>query len=199
MYSRGLSAEFRVCDNARLVCGAEQECKKPILELPGICVPKTCQSDQGCGNFKCGERGCITCENATCALPADRFLTLLNDTGVFGSICDPDYGTVLGSLGFEAAGLARKFALTKFPDCADTVKCCAAGVADDACMTEEAICVRVNGTVIANDRGTGWVYDASGNSIFFDGTYVPPTDATITVSYTRAPGEMALSCDANLQ
>jgi hypothetical protein len=199
MYSRGLSAEFRVCDDARLTCAEDQECKKPIMELPGICVPRTCQTDQGCGNFKCGERGCITCENATCALPADRFLTLLNDTGVFGSICDPDYGRVLGSLGFEAAGLSRKFTLTKFPDCASSVPCCAADVPAEQCNDKEAICVRVDGTIIPNDRAAGWVYDASGNAIFFDGSYVPPTDATISVSYTRAPGDMALSCAANLQ
>jgi hypothetical protein len=198
MYSRGVSSEFRVCDNARLVCGADQECKKPIAELPGICVPKTCQTDQACGNFKCGDRGCITCENAACALPSDRFLTLLGDTGVFGSICAPDYGVVLGSLGFEAAGLARKFVMTKFPDCAKSVPCCA-DAADAACTTKVPVCVRVNGEIIPNDRAMGWVYDASSNAVFFDGTFVPPTDATVTVSYTSAPGDMPLACDANLQ
>ncbi len=199
MYSRGLSAEFRVCDTARLKCPSDEDCKTSVPDLPGICVPKTCQVDQDCGNFKCGDAGCITCENTTCALPADRFLQLLGDTGVFGSICEPDYGTVLGSLGFEAAGLARKFALTKYPDCAQKIPCCAAGVADDQCDTEASVCVRVNGAAIPNDRGTGWVYDGSANAIFFDGTYVPPTDATISVAYTRAPGDMALACDANLQ
>jgi hypothetical protein len=199
MYSRGLSAEFRVCDNARLTCADGQACKRPINELPGICVPSTCSVDQDCGNFQCGDRGCVTCENAACALPSDRFLNLLSDTGVFGSICEPDYGTVLGSLGFEAAGLARKFALTKFPDCGKSVPCCAPGVSDDACTTTVPVCVRVNGEILPNDRATGWVYDASANSVFFDGSFVPPTDATIAVSYTRAPGDTALACDANLQ
>jgi hypothetical protein len=199
MYSRGLAAEFRVCDQGRLACPEGQSCKNPVPDLPGVCVPNQCQIDQDCGNFKCGDRGCATCENATCALPAPRFLELLSKNGVFGSICAPDYGVVLGSLGFEAAGLSRKFSLTKFPDCAKQVPCCAADVPDDACTMKASVCVRVNGTPIPNERQGGWVYDAAGNAIFFDGAYVPPTDATLTISYNRAPGMSALSCDANLQ
>lgn len=200
MYSRGLSAEFRVCDGMRLTCAEGQTCKAPVPNLPGVCVPNSCQIDQDCGNFKCSdEAGCITCENAACALPANQFLELLERNGVFGSICDADYGKVLGSLGFEAAGLARKFSITKYPDCAKQVPCCAAGVADDQCENEVPVCVRVEGEPIPNERETGWVYDASANAIFFDGSYVPPTDATISISYNTAPGEQALSCDANLQ
>jgi hypothetical protein len=161
-------------------------------------VPQGCQSDQACGNFQCPSGACVTCEGGACALPAPRFLELLTETGVFGSICE-DYADVLGSLGFEAAGLARKFALTKHPDCAKTVPCCESGVPDAQCTEKKPMCVRVDGAVIPNERATGWVYDASGNSVFFDGGYVPPTGATVSISYTRAPGEMALSCDVNVQ
>jgi hypothetical protein len=201
MYSRGLSPEFRVCDDKRLKCPTGDTCKAPVPGLPGVCVPDTaCQIDQDCGNFKCdNNRGCITCSNAKCELPANNFLKLLEDNGVFGSICNPDYGNVLGALGFEAAGLARKFALTKGPDCQKTVKCCAADVAEADCTVEAPVCVRVNGAVIANERAAGWVYESGSNAIFFDGGFVPPTDATISVSYRASSTGSAISCEAQLQ
>ena len=201
MYSRGLSAEFRVCDATRLTCPDGSKCTAPVPGLPGVCVPDTgCQIDQDCGNFKCSnDRGCITCSNAQCLLPADNFLKLLEDNGVFGSICSPDYGRVLGALGFEAAGLARKFELTKGPDCQKTVKCCPTGVADADCTVEAPVCVRVNGEIIPNERGAGWVYESGGNAIFFDGSFVPPTDADISVSYRASSTGDAISCELQLQ
>jgi hypothetical protein len=201
MYSRGLSGEFRVCDGTRLTCPTGQACQAPVPNLPGVCVPSgQCQVDQDCGNFKCGDDiGCVTCENNACNLKGDLFLQLLERNGIFGSICDADYGRVLNALGFEAAGLSRKFELTKFPDCSKGV-CCGVEDAEGNCDTPEVpVCVRVNGEVIANNRASGWVYEAGGNAVFFDGTFVPPTDADIQVSYRIAPGDEALSCDAALQ
>lgn len=201
MYSRGLSPEFRVCDDKRLKCPEGDACKAPVPGLPGVCVPATgCQLDQDCGNFKCdNDRGCITCSNAQCVLPAENFLKLLEDNGVFGSICNPDYGNVLGALGFEAAGLARKFELTKGPNCDKTVKCCPTGTADADCTVEVPVCVRVNGEIIPNERAAGWVYEAGSNAIFFDGSYVPPTDADIAVSYRAATTGAPISCEVRLQ
>lgn len=197
MYTRGLSSEFRVCDNKRLTCPDGDACQSPIGQFPvaggevGVCVPTSaCQNDQDCGNFKCGEGGCIVCENNQCVAKADKFLELLERNGVFGSICAPDYGTVLGALGFEAAGLSRKFELTKFPNCAEQVEC-GSGTAP--------ICVKVDGEVIPNDRLDGWVWDPSSNAVFFDGGFVPPTDAPIEVSYRIAVGDRALSCETAVQ
>lgn len=200
MYSRGLGNEFRVCDGKRLTCPDGSKCEAPVPDLPGVCVPAgSCQIDQDCGNFKCSDdNGCIRCENAICNLAAPNFLELLEDNGIFGSICDPDYGKVLGALGFEAAGLARKFELTKGPNCDKTVPCCAADVAEDACEVEAAVCVRVAGNVIPNQRADGWVYEAGSNAVFFDGSFVPPTDADITVSYKAAPKD-ALNCELKLK
>ena len=116
---------------------------------------------------------------------------LLSRNGVFGSICSPDYGVVLGALGFEAAGLRRKFELSKLPDCAKTVPC-----PDDA--TQKPMCVKVDGVVIPNDRATGWVYELGSNAIFFDGSYVPATDASIEVSYKKSAAMTQLSCGTAL-
>ena len=201
MYSRGLSGEFRVCDEQRLTCPDDSACSRPVPGLPGVCVPTGgCQIDQDCGNFKCGDNaGCITCENAACVLKPDLFLQLLERNGIFGSICDSDYGRVLNALGFEAAGLSRKFELTKYPDCSKGV-CCGTEDAEGNC--DEAlvpVCVKVGSETIPNDRANGWVYESGGNAIFFDGTFVPPTASDIQVSYRIAPGEKALSCEEALQ
>lgn len=202
MYTRGLSSEFRVCDDTRLTCESGSSCEKPIGGFPtaggelGVCVPTgACQTDQDCGNFKCGEEGCIACENATCVAKAERFVPLLERNGIFGSICAPDYGIVLGALGFEAAGLSRKFELTKFPDCSQQVECGTATA---------PVCVKVAGEVIPNDRATGWVWEPSANAIFFDGSFVPPTDAPVEVTYRiaragAAEATMALGCDTALK
>ena len=200
MYSRGLSAEFRVCDEKRLLCAAGSKCSAPVAGLPGVCVPETCTADAECGTFKCLDgAGCIKCEANACTLPSTRFLELLEQTGVFGSICAPDYGKVLGSLGFEAAGLQRKFVLTKNPNCVEKVKCCADGSEDASCMEETPICVRVNGAPIPNERTAGWVYETGSNAVFFDGDFVPPTDATVTIAYKVLRAGQPTACASALQ
>lgn len=188
MYSRGLTAEFRVCDEQRLQCPANNACQRPVQGLPGICAPSgACTRDQDCGNFQCANGvGCVRCNNGQCVADAESFSQLLQNNGIFGSICD-DYSQVLDALGFEAAGLSRKFPLTKYIDCTKTVPCNG---------KEETICVQVGEQFIPNDRQTGWVYDSSSNAVFFDGSFVPPTDAPIQVSYrvSRLPNE-SLSCE----
>jgi hypothetical protein len=200
MYSRGQEAEFRACDNKRLLCSAGEHCQAPVPDLPGICVSAaSCMTDQDCGNFKCGDAGCVTCASGACNVSVQNFVLLLQRTGVFGSICSEDYSQVLSALGYEAAGLRRKFELTKNADCTQKVKCCDMGVDDMACKTETPMCVKVNGAPIPNDRATGWVYEASSNAVFFDGSFVPPTDASVTVSYKLSRASTPLSCTTALK
>jgi hypothetical protein len=172
-----------------------------VQNIPGVCVPSgTCTIDQDCGNFKCDDNeGCTRCVSGSCTLEPARFLELLGQTGIYGSICSPAYDRILGKLGFEAAGLSRKFVLTKNPDCTKKVKCCADGIADEACTEEQFVCVKVSGQPIPNERSAGWVYEPSSNAIFFDGSFVPPTDATISVSYRLSQASTALSCTTALQ
>lgn len=201
MYSRGLSSELRTCDGKRLLCQSGERCEVAVPGVPGLCVPTTCNTDQDCGNFKCGpndDTGCIACQAGSCSLQPQYLSELLEQNGIFGSICNEDYGPVLDALGFEAAGLARKFPLTKLPDCTGKVKCCAAGENEETCAREERVCVRVNGQPIPNERSSGWVYESSSNAVFFDGGFVPPTDAEITVAYRISKVSTALSCDSGL-
>ena len=200
MYSRSIAVDFRVCDDARLTCPTTDTCQMPIEGLPGICVPTAeCTDDRSCGNLDCGGQGCIRCVNNQCQAQAEQFLPLLERNGVFASICS-DYDRVLDSLGFEAAGLSRKFELTRFPDCGtDPVPCCPDAVDPADCSDTATLCVKVDGAVIANDRATGWIYESTTNAVFFDGDFIPATGSDVTLSYRLSNIEQSLSCESVLR
>ena len=201
MYTRGLAVDFRVCDNtARLPCPAAQTCEASVPGLPGVCVPAAaCTEARDCGNLDCGGTDCISCVNGACRPQPEQFLTLLERNGVFASIC-AEYDEVLDSLGFEAAGLARKFELTRFPNCsAEPVPCCADSVPVDSCDDTAPICVKVAGEVIPNDRTSGWIFEDTANAIFFDGSRIPPTGADVTLSYRIATIDTPVGCATNVQ
>lgn len=86
------------------------------------------------------------------------------------SICSSNFATELEQLGLTVAGLSRKFTLSKEPD-PDTVE------------------VRVDAhdgagfQVIPEDPDTGWRLQLDVKTIFFDGDYVPPPEATVEVEY----------------
>lgn len=201
MYSRGLSPEFRVCDGQRLTCSMSEDCQRPVPSLPGVCVPKAaCMTDRDCGTIACEDgQGCIRCLDNVCQAERERFLPLLERTGIFASICD-DYDEVLDSLGFEAAGLTRKFELTRFPVCSagSVVPCCDDDVPDDECMAEAPVCVKIDGLVVPNDRASGWIYEPTTNSVFFDGEVIPPTGAQVSLTYRIANANQQLGCDSTL-
>lgn len=195
MYTRGLADEFRVCDEQRLTCGTGQRCVRPEAMaqqgLPGVCAPAACTSAAQCGSATCGQgQPCFTCDQGACNLSGESFLGVLVDNGIYGSLCAERYADVLDPLGFSAAGLRRKFEITKFPDCSKIVPCTEG--------TEVPICVRVDGQIIPQGP-TGWVYEAGSNAIFFDGEFVPPPQAVVSVSYRAAPGDQAISCASQQQ
>jgi hypothetical protein len=45
------------------------------------------------------------------------------------------------------------------------------------------IVVRVNGNLVTQDAASGWTYDATSNSVEFNGGSVPPPGATIEIRY----------------
>lgn len=200
MYSRGLSDEFRVCDGGRLSCPAGLTCSAPVEGLPGVCVPHgACAEDAACGRFACTSGPCVSCVQGACRAEPSRFLELLEQNGVFGSICAPDYGRVLAALGFEAAGLARRFSLSEVPDCSsDPVPCCSEGVPDDQCPSTAFMCVKVNGQPVPNDRASGFIFDLGGRAVFFDGALVPPPEAEVQIVYRRAATEDNVTCSTVL-
>lgn len=90
-------------------------------------------------------------------------------SGFVGSICETDYGTLFDAIGSQIIAPATTFTLTDQP-------------------LDGSIEVDVDGEVIPEDPETGWWYDEEYMTIHFDGSYVPPTGATIHVYYVLAGG-----------
>ncbi len=96
------------------------------------------------------------------------------------SICSNNFASELEQLGLTVAGLSRKFTLSKEPD-PDTME------------------VRVDAhdgsgfQVIPEDPDTGWRLQLDVKTIFFDGDYVPPPEATVEVEYGNVEKVFKLS------
>lgn len=82
-------------------------------------------------------------------------------TGLFGSICDTDFGTTLQNLAFQVTAVQGTFVLTNAPDVA-TIK------------------VFVNGVEAPQGH---WVYDAGTNSISFVDPWIPAGGVPVTITY----------------
>lgn len=185
LYTRGVGSNIRACDGVRLNCG-EDVCLDPVPGLPGICGAASCTSPANCGG--------LPCVDGSCQEDPAAFVEVLRQNGIFESICADDYGPVLDQLGFDAAGLSRRFDLSLFPNCNESVPCCEAGVEEDACEVRAPVCVRVDGEVVSNDRGAGWIYDEGGNAVFFDGDELPSPGAQVEVSYVFNTTQQARDC-----
>ncbi len=98
--------------------------------------------------------------------PAERIHAMVVRTGgVFGSVCDKDYGPALDEIGLESAGLRRVFPLSHRAD------------------PSQGITVEVDEEEIVEDPAEGWRYDEPTQSIRFDGNYIPPAATVIHVRY----------------
>lgn len=141
------------------------------------------------------------------AVPATRYLALMQMmNGQTGSICDADFTQTLVSLGVEAVGLQRTFNLSETPDPTTiTVKISypcgtpsvllntvCSGAQDSTCVgsgtSSESISCTMKQDTTSNQTGNGWVYQASTNSIVFDGEGVPPKGSVIEIIYYQ-PGK----------
>ena len=89
------------------------------------------------------------------------YVDVANATGgVLGSICEPDWSSVLTSLAWITVNLADTFELSL-----DAI--------------ESTIIVYVNGVV----QASGWYYDANLNSVVFDPAYVPQDGDVVQIYY----------------
>ena len=104
--------------------------------------------------------GCIN--GSVSAEVAPRYVGLINQTGgLWGSICDANFGTTLQNLAFQVTAAPGTFVLTAQPD-VTTLK------------------VFVNGVQAPS---TQWNYDATTNSISFVAPYVPAGGVPVVIVY----------------
>ena len=140
----------------------------------------------------CGDVPSPPCD----AEPGSRYAALASATGgIVASICDPDFDRSLETMALDAAGLKRKFGLSRTP-APETLKveiryrCDARQLS--ACQTlttdcdgrtfdhEGQVCEPPLGT------GSGWTLELSTNSLFFHGDAVPGLRSTVVASYQAA-------------
>ena len=82
--------------------------------------------------------------------------------GLFGSICDSDFGVTLQNLAFEITSPTAEFFLTYVPDL-------------------ETLKVKVDGIVQPDDR---WDFVSFSNSVVFEEAWVPEMGADVSIEYS---------------
>lgn len=133
----------------------------------------------------------------TCgATPGQRYQDLSNLTGgEVGSICDENFSETLKKLANNAVGLKRKFLLQDAPNLqtlqvrikypcnisADWTSVCAS-VDRSACDGAPADSMNV---ICTPRQGApdGWVYEAGGNLVYFEGDSVPGLSGLVELQY----------------
>lgn len=138
------------------------------------------------------------------AVVGSRYIDVVCRTGgVVADICSQDYSTALNQLGADAAGLARKFTLSKW----DTIDWGSDGrplSGDEKDISQKLNCDGNEGVdgpedrslcVFATNLGTadrvlvpmdtvrGWRLEESTRSIRFDGSFVPKPGTRVDVKY----------------
>lgn len=135
-----------------------------------------------------------------------RFVELACRTnGVLADICSDDYSTALDDLGANAAGLTRKFALSK-PESVHFGVDCQPFTEDDpfiACGEEvaevhaEPFCVIAtplsggSEQIVKHSANTGYHYEESTTSIRFDGAFLPAPATEVRISYKLRPSTVS--------
>ncbi|MBN2360234.1 MAG: hypothetical protein JXR83_12350 [Deltaproteobacteria bacterium] len=134
-----------------------------------------------------------------------RFVELACRTnGVLADICSDDYSTALDDLGANAAGLTRKFVVSK-PEAIHFGLDCEPFTEDDPfieCGTEtadvhaEPLCVIATPLagggeqIVKHSANTGYHYEKGTNSVRFDGTFLPAPGTEVRISYKLRPSTL---------
>jgi hypothetical protein len=151
------------------------------------------------------ELGCLDEEagptdNFAGAETGGRFIELACRTGgVVANMCEANYTTALNALGADAAGLLRKFVISKAaemwrgPDCQlfteddQLIDCDDNGSTNDD--IDGPICVKARclgadeARLIERDDVSGWRYEQSTSSVRFDGGCLPAPDSDVEIRY----------------
>ena len=134
------------------------------------------------------------------AAPGTRYAALAKAMGgMVGSICDATFDQHLERIALDAAGLKRKFGLSRKPDTATlelTVKyrCDTPKAQMGLCASLDNQCAgaspETQGLLCTPPQGApdGWTYEPSTNALFFQGDSVPGLRSVLLVSYQAADG-----------
>jgi hypothetical protein len=131
-----------------------------------------------------------------------RYIELACRTGgVVANMCEADYSRALDALGANAAGLLRKFTLSKTQpeiafgrDCTpmtdddEVIDCDDDGKTDgalDGPICVKAVDINEQGEphLVPQDAVEGWVFEAPTNSVRFDGGFIPKPGSSVKIQY----------------
>ncbi len=130
-----------------------------------------------------------------------RYIELACRTGgVVANMCEADYSEALDALGANAAGLLRKFTISKPQLEVDWGPDCIPLTADDRSLDcdddgtfngplDGPVCVKAQGLddseahIVLADPNTGWFFEVPTNSVRFGGAFLPKPGTSIEVSY----------------
>lgn len=112
-----------------------------------------------------------------------RYLQVSGFTqGVVGNICQADWSGIMFDVGLNASSIKATFTLTQ----AAVPESIEVKVDIDGTVTEPAD-ETSDDVEVLQDPANGWTYDASGPSITFHGTSIPPRGAVIFAYYDIDP------------
>lgn len=172
----------------------------PATDDPQAAVVKEAMTTQG----GCVDESGQEQDANSFAETGSRYIDLACRTGgVVANMCDADYSVALDRLGANAAGLLRKFPISQ-PEKINAGTDCELFTEDDNIHwldcdgdgdrtgeLDDIICVtaRPIGSVPGDEqlRGrdptNGWVWEASTNSVRFDGNFVPAPGSQVVIQY----------------
>lgn len=140
-----------------------------------------------------------------------RYIELACRTGgVVSNMCEADYSTALDALGANAAGLLRKFVVSK-PEKMNRGRDCLLGTKDEPGDDEILDCDedgRTDGeldgplcvsarpigsadgaeALIARDANAGWEWEESTHSVRFGGNFIPAPGSEVSIRYKLLQG-----------
>lgn len=172
----------------------------PTNDSPEVAAVKEAMTSGG----GCVDESAQTNDPNAFAETGSRYIELACRTGgVVANLCDADYSVALDRLGANAAGLLRKFTLSKGDsiragaDCIpftedDTphlLDCNEDGDTEDEidgviCVTARRIDTAPGEEdLVPRDPVNGWIWEPSTNSIRFDGSFVPAPGSQVIVRY----------------
>ena len=204
--------------------GAGNENKVSISAITGWSEDTTVAIDQVCEILKDDTHaqqtevkeilqsrdGCIDQASTTGGANAraetgSRYIELTCETGgVLANMCEQDYSVALKDLGANAAGLLRKFIISR-PNDLDLGADCTFGTEDDQPLAidcdgngsyvdavDGVICVTAQtiggeeSMLVPQDATNGWEWEAATYSVRFGGSFIPAPGTKVEITYKVA-------------
>jgi hypothetical protein len=175
---------------------------------PGNDDPRAAPLKEALREFR---NGCVDVEagpedDAAFAELGGRYIELACRTGgVIANMCEADYSTALDALGANAAGLLRKFTLSRpeklaggAPDCVIfedgvpdvNLDCDGDGLKNGAIDGPVCVVAQCVGQTeaVPQPRGTAWEWEQATSSVRFGGACIPAPNTDVTITYGVLPG-----------